>query len=163
MRKTVFSISIIVLTIILCGSIIKRDIKNIDAQIYYIDHSMLRLIPIDVNLGKVTKGRAAKIMVEKLIDGKDENSKILKLIPDEKGCIDVEVKDGTAIVNLKKTLAKNKPENKTHGLLMVYSIVNSLTSIDGIDTVKFLVDGKEEKNYISGLDMREVFIPDYYM
>lgn len=163
MKKTIFSILIIGLVVVLCGSILKRDIKNTNAQIYYIDHSMLRLIPIDVNLGKVTRERAAKIMAEKLIDGKKENSKILRLIPDEKGCIDVEVKDSTAIVNLKKTLAKNKPENRTHGLLLVYSIVNSLTSIEGIDTVKFLVDGKEEKNYIAGLDMREVFIPDYYM
>ena len=161
MRKTIFSVSIIVLAVVLCGSIIKRDIKNINAKVYYVDHSMLRLIPIDVNLGKVTKGRAAKIMAEKLVD--DKNPKTLKLIPDEEGCIDVDVKGNTAIVDLKKTLAKNKPENRTHGLLMVYSIVNSLTSIDGIDTVKFLVDGKEEKNYISGLDMREVFIPDYYM
>lgn len=161
MRKTIFSVSIIVLAVVLCGSIIKRDTKDINGQIYYIDHSMLRLIPIDVNLGKVTKQRAAKVMIDRLIDNK--NPKTLNLLPDEEGCIDVDVKGNTAIVDLKKTLAKNKPENRTHGLLMVYSIVNSLTSIDGIDTVKFLVDGKEEKNYISGLDMREVFIPDYYM
>ena len=162
MKRIIYSGLIIVLVVVLCGSIIKRDIKDVSAQVYYIDNSMLRLIPIDVNLGKVTKGKAAKMITEKLMTDSG-NKKILKLIPDEKGCIDVEVKDSTAIVNLKKTLAKNKPENRTHGLLMVYSIVNSLTSIDGIDTVKFLVEGKEEKNYISGLDMREVFIPDYYM
>lgn len=161
MKKTIFSILVIGLVIVLCGSILKRDIKNIDAKVYYIDHSMLRLIPIDVNLGKVTKQKAARVMAEKLTD--DKNPKTLKLIPDEKGCIDVEVKGNAAIVNLKKSLAKNKPENRTHGLLLVYSIVNSLTSIEGIDTVRFLVDGKEEKNYIAGLDMREVFIPDYYM
>ena len=162
MKRIIYSGLIIVLVVVLCGSIIKRDIQDVSAQVYYIDNSMLRLIPIDVNLGKVTKGKAAKMITEKLMTDSG-NKKILKLIPDEKGCIDVEVKDSTAIVNLKKTLAKNKPENRTHGLLMVYSIVNSLTSIDGIDTVKFLVEGKEEKNYISGLDMREVFIPDYYM
>lgn len=164
MKKIVFSTLIMLLAVVLCGSIlIKRDIKNINAKIYYIDHSMLRLVPIDINMGKISKERAAKLMIEKLIEGKDENPKILRVIPDEKKCISVEVRDRTANVNFKKSFIKNKPANKTHGILMIYSIVNSLTSIDGIDTVKFYVDGKAEKNFISGLDMREVFIPDYYM
>lgn len=75
----------------------------------------------------------------------------------------VKIKDNTAIVDIKKGFIKNKPGNKTHGLLAVYSIVNSLTSIEEIDTVKFLIDGKVDKGFISGLDMRETFIPDYYL
>ena len=164
MKKIFSTMLIVFLVVVLCGSIlIKRDIKNIRAQIYYIDHSMLRLIPVDINLGKVSKERAAKLMIEKLIEGKDENSKILRVIPDEKDCISVSVDKRTAVVNFNKVFIKNKPVNKTHGILMIYSIVNSLTSIDGIDTVKFYVDQKQQKDFIKGIDMREVFIPDYYM
>ena len=164
MKKVLSSIFVNFLVVVLCGSILtNRDIKNINAQIYYIDHSMLRLIPVDINLGKVSKERAAKLMVEKLIEGKDENSKILRVIPDEKDCISVSIDKRTAVVNFNKSFIKNKPANKTHGILMIYSIVNSLTSIDGIDTVKFYVDKKQQKDFISGIDMREVFIPDYYM
>ena len=164
MKKVLSSIFVNFLVVVLCGSILtNRDIKNINAQIYYIDHSMLRLIPVDINLGKVSKERAAKLMIEKMIEGKDENSKILRVIPDEKDCISVSIDKRTAVVNFNKSFIKNKPANKTHGLLMIYSIVNSLTSIDGIDTVKFYVDKKQQKDFISGIDMREVFIPDYYM
>ncbi len=164
MKKVISSLLIIFIAVVLCGSILlNRDTKDIEAQIYYIDHSMLRLIPVDMNLGKLSKERAAKVMVEKLIEGKDNNSKILRVIPDEKNCISVSVDKRTANVNFNKTFIKNKPANKIHGLLMIYSIVNSLTSIDGIDTVKFYVDKKQQKNFIPGIDMREVFIPDYYM
>ena len=164
MKKILASLLIIIISVVLCGGVlIKRDIKNVDAKIYYIDHSMLRLVPININLGKISKERAAKLMVKKLIEGEDNNSKILRVIPNEENCMSVEVKDKTALVNFEDSFKKNKPMNKTHGILMIYSIVNSLTSIEGIDTVKFLVDGKAEKNFILGLDLREVFIPDYYM
>ncbi len=164
MKKIIISIAVIILALILCGYIlIKGDIKDINAQIYYVDHSMLRLIPIDINLGKKTTKGAAEEMIEKLIEGRDENSKILRVIPFEKKCMSVKIKDKTAIVDIKKTFIKNKPENRIHGLLAIYSIVNSLTSIEGIDTVKFYINGKEDKGFVSGLDMRETFIPDYYL
>ncbi len=164
MKKIMTSILIIALALILCGYIlINRDTKNINAQIYYVDHSMLRLIPINLSFEKTTTKKAANQIIEKLIEGNDKNSKILRVIPYEEECMSVKLDGKTAIVNLKKSFIKNKPENKIHGLLAVYSIVNSLTSIEGIDTVQFHIDGKEDKGFVSGLDMRETFIPDYYL
>lgn len=164
MKKILTSILIIVLALILCGYILlNRDTKDINAQIYYVDHSMLRLIPVNLNLEKTTTKDAANEIIETLIEGNDKNSKILRVIPSEEKCMSVKLNDKTAIVNLKESFIKNKPENKIHGLLAVYSIVNSLTSIEGIDTVKFQIDGKEDKGFVSGLDMRETFIPDYYL
>lgn len=162
MKKIITSIAIIILALVLCGNILMQgDIKNIDAKIYYVDHSMLRLIPINLNLGKTTTKNAANLIVDELIEGNDKNPKILRVIPNINNCISVKLKDKTAIVNLKKDFIKNKPENKIHGLLAIYSIVNSLTSIEGIDTVQFYINGKEDKGFVSGLDMRETFIPDY--
>ena len=164
MKKIIISISIIVLAFILCGYILtKRDTKDYKAQIYYVDHSMLRLIPMDVNFEKTTTNDAASKMIKMIIEGKDNNPKILRVIPDEKNCMSVKIKNKTAIVDIKENFIKNKPANKVHGLLAVYSIVNSLTSIEGIDTVKFSFNGNVEKGFVSGLDMRETFIPDYYL
>ena len=164
MKKILTSIIIVILTIVLCGYILlNRDIKVISAQIYYVDHSMLRLIPINLSFEKTTTKKAANKIVEKLIEGNDKNSKILRVIPHEEGCMSVKLDGNTAIVDLKNSFIKNKPENKIHGLLAVYSIVNSLTSIEGIDTVQFYINGKEDKGFIRDLDMRETFIPDYYL
>ena len=164
MKKIMTSLSIIVLALVLCGNIlIKKETKDFSAHIYYVDHSMLRLIPVNTSFEKTTKEKAAKQMIKKLIEGQDKNPKILRIIPKKENCIEVKIKDNRVIVNFKKEFIKNKPENKIHGLLAIYSIVNSLTSIEGSDTVNFLIDGKSEKGFVHGLDMRLTFIPDYYM
>lgn len=164
MKKIITSILIIILALILCGNIfIKRDTKNISAKIYYVDHTMLRLIPVNIDIQNTTTKGAAKEMINMLIEGKDRNSKILRVLPSEEKCMSVTVKDNIAIVDLKENFIKNKPTNRIHGLLAIYQIVNSLTSISGIDTVKFYIDGKEDKGFVQGLDMRETFIPDYYL
>lgn len=165
MKKTAIILGILSAVIAVSGNMSrdKKAVKKLDAQIYYVDSSMLRLVPIDFDIGCTTQTKAAQKVLDKLIDGEDYNRRILRLIPDEKKCMTVRVEKNTAYVNLKESFTQNIPENKNQEILMLYSIVNSLTSIDGIDTVKFLFDGKEEKVTIGGIDMREVFIPDYYV
>ena len=165
MKKIALIVGTILISLILSGNIIIKNNskKNIEAKIYYVDRSIQRLIPLDIELGKITEENAAEEILEKLIDGADYNYRILRLIPDEKDCMSVKVKDNTAIVNLKNGIVENLPENKNHQLLMIYSIVNSLTSVEGIDTVEFLINGRVEKASIGGIDMRETFIPDYYL
>ena len=164
MKKNFVRIIVVFSAIVLCCSIfLQNGTDDYDAKIYYVDHSMLRLIPVDMKIENTTKEKAVKKIVEQLVDGRDRNKKILRVIPNEDDCISVKVKKNTAIVNLKEPFIKNKPENKIHGLLCVYQIVNSLTSIKGVDTVKFLIDGEEDKGFIKDLDLRETFIPDYYM
>ena len=53
--------------------------------------------------------------------------------------------------------------NRDLEYLFVYQIVNSLTSIEGIDAVNFKIDGKIQKKFKGFVDMREVFVPDYFM
>ena len=60
---------------------------------------------------------------------------------------------------LLKTSRKAHSKNTTAAA----TIVNSLTSIDGIVKVKFTIDGKPQKNFKGFIDMREAFIPDYYV
>jgi len=165
MRKTVLIIGIILISLILSGNMLIKSAnrKSIDGKIYYVDRSIQRLIPMDIKFGNKSEEKAAKEIIRKLIEGADYNYRILRLIPDDNDCMSVKVKDNTAVVNLKDSFIKNIPENKNHQILMLYSIVNSLTSINGIDTVEFLVNGKVEKISIGGIDMREVFIPDYYL
>ncbi len=164
MKKAFKILGIGLLAVIISGNaIIRSNFKPILAEIYYVDHTMLRLIPIDIDLGYTTVNLGAKKMLNKLIEGQDENRKILRVIPDIKNCMSVNIKDRTAYVNLKKELLDNLSDNRNHELLFLYQIVNSLTSIEGIDTVKFLIDGEDKKEFIAGIDMREYFIPDYYI
>ena len=73
----------------------------------------------------------------------------------------VKVKDKIAYVDLKSSILKTQPDGRDFEILTVYSIVNSLTNVDGIVNVRFTVDGERKKDFMGYVDMRETFIPDY--
>lgn len=134
---------------------------NQTADVYFVDKSLMRLLPAKIYLPDVSTEKAAKKVIEELIKGRDTNPKILRLIPNSKRCMTVKVENDTAYVNLTKKLIKEHPDGANQEILTVYAIVNSLTSIDGIKKVKFTIDGKEKADFKGNIDMRETFVPDF--
>jgi hypothetical protein len=72
------------------------------------------------------------------------------------------VTGNTAYVNLLGELSSHINKNPETEGLVIYQIVNSLTSIDGIDYVRFTIDNEVKKHLLGFLDMREIFTADYY-
>ncbi len=137
--------------------------NTIQTKIYFVDAEMLRLIPIEVTIPDMPAEKTAQRVLNELIEGRDDNDKIRRLIPKIKHCMTVRVERGIAYVNLSGDMAEKIPDGRDLELLTVYSIVNSLTEIDGIVNVRFTIDGKPQKEFKGWLDMRETFIPDYFM
>lgn len=136
---------------------------NPNAELYFVDSGMLRLVKEEYKVGHISRQKAAEKVIKELIRGRDGNEKILRLIPDIKKGMTVKVKNNTATVNLTKEFIESHSDERQHEILTVFAIVNSLTSIDGIDNVKFTIEGKPEKRFKGFIDMRETFIPDYYI
>ena len=130
------------------------------AEIYYIDKNLLTLVPMEINVEGSSLSRQAEYIVNKLIEGKDSNQSIKRFIPKEKHCMSVRVDKNKAYVNLSNEFIEAIPNTYEGQVFTIYSIVNSLTSVEGIDLVKFRVEGKE-KNPFRYVDLRESFIPDY--
>lgn len=133
------------------------------AQLYFIDSDMLRLIPSDFEVTAESPDAAARAVIAELIKGRDQNPKIRRLIPNIPDCMSVYVSEDIAYVNLTSDFIANHPDGKVLEFLTVYSIVNSLTSLQGIINVRFTIDGRREKDFKGFIDMRETFIPDYYV
>ncbi len=133
-----------------------------ECRIYFVDRRLHRLIPLPYSPLR-TPEKTAKEMILAIIDGKDANPEILRLIPDIKDSITVRVSSGTAYVNLLGELSGHINKNAETERLIIYQIVNSLTSIDGIDYVRFTIDNQVKKEFLGFLDMREIFTADYYM
>lgn len=131
--------------------------------LYFVDAQMLRLLPVKTYIKDAKPQKKAEIVIRELIRGRDDNKKIRRLIPNIKNCMSVKVEDGIAYVNIKKKMAENHPDGRDLEVLTVYSIVNSLASIDGIVNVRFTIDGKVQKDFKGFVDMRETFIPDYFV
>lgn len=160
MKRIIF-IFIIIAGLGLTAVSFGTSIPQKQIKLYYTDAQVLKLIPIRTTIPALSTKDQAKLVVKKLIDGDDENLKIKRTIPKIQGCMTVEVNGTTAYVDIKPEMVLSHSEGRDIELLTVYSIVNSLTGIEGINTVKFTIDGKIQKDFIGYIDMRETFIPDY--
>ena len=73
-----------------------------------------------------------------------QSTNLKKLIPEGTAMHDIKVEKGCAIINLSKEfLNYETDENK---LKIINSIVNSLTNLKEINSVKFLINGEENEN-----------------
>lgn len=143
-------------------------VQSTDAQIhtvdlYFIDSEMLRLIPSEFYLNSRSTEQAAKTVIRELIKGRDDNKKIKRLIPNDPKCLSVYVKDMIAYVDMSEELVNSLEKSRIAENLIVYQIVNSLTSIKGIDNVRFTIGGRTQKDFMGFIDMRETFIHDDYV
>lgn len=72
----------------------------------------------------------------------------------------VVVKDKTATVDFSKEFVKKHPGGSTGEIFTVYSIVNTLTEIEGIEQVQFTIDGKKKDEFKGHLEFAKPFKPD---
>lgn len=137
--------------------------ETIEVKLYFVDAGIMRLIPISAKICKTDTEHEAKSVINALIAGRDDNPKIRRLIPDIKKCMSVRVNGNTAYVNITQKMIDAHPDGRELEMLTIYQIVNSLTSIDGITNVRFKINSQTQKNFMGYLDMRETFIPDYFV
>lgn len=165
MRKIVVLIAVLITAaaVITSCEAVRKEKPMVEAKLYFVDAQMMRLLPLKVYIRDFTPQKEAKILLNELIRGRDDNPKIRRIIPNIKNCMSVRVEGKTAYVNIKKEMVENHPDGRDLEILTVYSIVNSLTSIKEIETVRFTIDGKRQKDFKGFVDMRETFIPDYYV
>lgn len=135
--------------------------SQVGVILYFTDAQVMKLIPIKTTIPKTTPNTEAKTVLNELIKGRDDNLSIYRTIPNIKRGMTVKVKGQIAYVNIKSEVIEKHINGRDIELLTVYSIVNSLASIEGINNVRFTIDGKKQKDFMGYIDMRETFIPDY--
>lgn len=159
-------IAVFILMLVLCTSCgvtstvmsTKNDVETV--QIYCVDSDLYKLIPYDMQIESKSAQKAAESIINELVNGM-QYEKIRHIIPSVKNGVTVRVKGDTAYVNFSEEMVEHHPDDIDSEFLTVYSIVNSLTSMDAVDAVKFTIGGKERERFKGFLDMRETFVPDY--
>ena len=162
MRRLIFLIIMTVGTILFfvsCKN--EQDVLKTDLNVYYADAEINRLLPYEKEIADADSECMAQSAIELLMKGWDSNNKIRRLIPDEKGCINVSVNNDTAYVDLSSNIKKGLPQNRDIERMFLYQITNTLTEIKGIRFVKFTVDGKIRKDFMGFFDLRETYKHKY--
>ena len=96
-----------------------------------------------------------KYIVEELIKGPRSNDLIATIPKDTK--IDVKTESGVCQVDFSAEIKSKQFSSTKSKELLLYSIVNSLTELDNIQKVIFLVDGKKQSEFTTDIDLSESF------
>lgn len=84
-----------------------------------------------------------KQIMELLIKG-PQSSSLKKIIPDGTVLNDIKIEGSCAIINVSKEFLNYQNDEEKYNI--INSIVNSLTNLKEIDSVKFLINGEENEN-----------------
>lgn len=92
----------------------------------------------------------ARAVITKLLQG-PVKQKHTRVIPEGTNLISLEIKDRTATVNLSQDFEKTG--DNASRLLSIYSVVSTLCSIEGINRVQLLINGRKMQYASSGEDI----------
>lgn len=161
--RVIYFIYLIIITVVSFTPVKEANAGKDKVFLYFVDRQIMKLIPIEHYISPGSTLKCAQQVINELIEGRDYNDNIRRIIPNNKKVLEVEVEKGVATVNISTEYLKDIKDGRFIEELFVYQIVNSLSSVYGINRVKFLIDGKVQKNLFGSLDMREAYIPDYYI
>lgn len=81
------------------------------------------------------------IVINELFKGTKDN-KLTNVIPNEVNMISIHTQNSIVYINLNKEFLQEKADEKDEAL-MIYSIINSLSSLESIYKVQILIEGKK--------------------
>ena len=87
-----------------------------------------------------------KKLMELLIDG-PQNTNLLKTIPDGTRVNKAELKGEILYLDLSKEFIENHQGGEEQESITIYSIVNTMTNLTEVNSVKILIDGKENQAF----------------
>ena len=88
-----------------------------------------------------------------------ESEKLESAIPEGTKVNSCTLKGNTVYVDLSKEFIDNAPSGITEESMIIYSIVNTLTELNEVSSVKFLINGEENLQFKDGkINFKESFI-----
>lgn len=129
------------------------------ATLYFSDKEAMYLVPVERQITKGTETLEAAIINE-LIRG-PLDSGLSRTIPAETKLLSVSVLDGTAYVNFSKEFKTKHWGGSSGETMTIYSVVNSLGKLPGIQKVQFLLEGQKVESIFGHNDTSLPFTPDW--
>ena len=136
-----------------------EQLRKTIVSLYFKDEQSKELVPearlIDA---KLLISDPYSLLVQMLIDG-PKNQSLVSTIPLGTKLNGVKFVDGNIIVDLSSEFVKNHTGNDEEKFLTLYSIVNTLTELNEVNGVSFLIDGTQmDKFGDSDIDISKIFV-----
>ena len=99
-----------------------------------------------------------KVLVELLIE-KPKNEKLISAIPEGTKVNNAVLKQDTVELDLSKEFVDNQTNDVEKASLSIYAIVNTLTELNEVNSVKILIDGEENVKFKDmDISLKEPFV-----
>lgn len=118
---------------------------------YFANANADKLVPVKRVLPKTEA--VARAALEALIAGPAAGEQVAAVIPKGTRLLEVNISEGTALVNLSKEFRQNHPGGSAGEVMTLYAIANTLTEFPTVRIVRIWVDGKELQQFIH-MDLR---------
>lgn len=138
------------------GALAKNDIVNendhiekqntIELTLYFPNLDSTKLIRETRSVVQNDNISTAQLIVSELMQDSASGAHDT-LIPKNAKLSSIETKDSTCFVNFSKEFIDRKSEEDANEIMTIYAIVNSLTELNDIKKVQFLIEGQKVENY----------------
>lgn len=128
--------------------------EDVFVTIYYANQKGKALVASNLKISYDGNRSMEQLIIQQLISGPEViegpiKEEMRKSIPDGTELIKVTTKDGICYVDFNDKFMTNIPKVKDE--VVIYSVVNSLVELSGINKVKFTINGEAKKNYGDGI------------
>lgn len=139
-------------------SSVPRETKQ-KIVLYFGDKQSTRLVAEERQVTKGDKSLEA-LIIEELIKG-PRKPDLVRTVPAQTRLISVNVVDGVAFVNFSREFQTKHWGGTTGERMTLYSIINSLARLPGIDKVQFLLEGEKQEAILGHADTTKPLAPDW--
>ncbi len=123
---------------------------TVDVTLYFLNEDSTQLVEETRTVTVFMSERLEEKVLAMLIHGPEEEGHRAS-IPEGTKINEVLVQNGVCYVDLNEAFVRNQIAGEAMEYLTIYSIVNSLTRIYGVDSVQFLIDGQQREFYKSSV------------
>lgn len=120
--------------------------RNVSLTLYFSDSQAMYIVPEKRDVAVSNNDRLEKVIFIELMKGpagKDSRG----VIPKGTELLSVNTEKGLCTIDLSSEFVDNSPGGSASESMTINSIVNSLTELDYIDKVQFLIEGKKREVY----------------
>ena len=94
-----------------------------------------------------------------LIEG-PKSEKLESTIPEGTKVNKIELKDNILCIDLSKEFIENSKNGAEAESRIIYSIVNTMTQLNEVEAVKFIIDGKQDCAFTdNAINLKDIFVP----
>ncbi|WP_035571734.1 GerMN domain-containing protein [Halonatronum saccharophilum] len=148
MNKKVYLLIIAVLLLVLIGFYFRKGGTE-EVKLFFGDEGAQYLVP---ETREVDRDDFYANIIRELIKGPRDESLGFTIPPDTR-LIDADRRDNLIVLDFTQELRAEHWGGSTGEILTIYSIVNTMTSLDGVEEVKILISGREVQTLAGHLEL----------